>query len=124
MPVRSEAARWLLLVVLALGVALMHHVPSQHAQPQAAATVHAEHSAHADRTGLNPADRTEPSHDGHDLLHLCLAIAVGFLALLAPRLHLLGRAAIERPRVFPAAATVPVPRPVPRRLAELCVLRL
>ena len=118
MRVRSEALRWLLLVVLALGVALMHHVPAQHAQPQAAptATAHAEHSA--------PSDRTEPSHDGHDLLHLCLAIAVGFLALLAPRLRPLGRAAIEPPRVLPAAAAVPVPQPVPRRLAELCVLRL
>ena len=116
MRVRSEAVRWLLLVVLALGVALMHHVPTQHAQPQAPAAAHAEQPG--------PTDRTEPSHDGHDLLHLCLAVAVGFLALLAPRLRLLGRAAIEPLRVLPAAAGAPVSQPVPRRLAELCVLRL
>ncbi|MFC7339975.1 hypothetical protein [Saccharopolyspora griseoalba] len=116
MPAPSPMLRWILMAVLALGVAAMHHVPSQHAQPQIAATAHAEHPS--------PAEHPEPSPTGHDLLHLCLAVAVGFLVLLAPRLRLLALAPIEARRARPQAEAVPLAPPTPRRLAELCVLRL
>jgi hypothetical protein len=118
MSARSEVIRWVLLAVLALGVALMHHVPTAQTQPQVAATAHAAHAVHP-----SPAEHSEPAPASHELLHLCLAVAAGILVLLAPRLGLLGHAPIEERRVRAPAEAVPLAPPVPRRLAELCVLR-
>lgn len=118
MRVRSELMRWGLLVVLALCVVLMHHVPAEHdqAHPVAAVATHAAMTTEHDESPVAP---------GHGLLHLCLAIVVGFLAFAIPLFR----------RILSASADLPIrlvlasldrfrpPTPVPRRLAVLCVLR-
>lgn len=112
---RTGALRWILLLVLALGVLLMHHVPTQH---DSHPTQHAV-AAHAQ------ADSPDSAPDGHDALHLCLAIAASFLALVAPRLRLLIGTPSEMslPRLRRTLEQARPPDPLPRRLAALCVLR-
>lgn len=115
---RSRLVRWGLLVVLALGVVLMHHVPAQHDQPHPSAAV-AMHSA-------TPTEHGEPpAAPDHGLLHLCLAIAAGFIALLLPLLRRIASASAENPKPLAITAFTRFrpPTPVPRRLAVLCVLR-
>ncbi|TDC87089.1 hypothetical protein E1161_26340 [Saccharopolyspora aridisoli] len=112
---RTGAFRWALLVALALGVVLMHHVPAQH------------HSHHAGHVGVHAqveaSDDAAP--DGHDALHLCLAIAASFLVLLAPRLRMAAVVTAEMfvPRIWRTLQRARPPDPSPRRLAALCVLR-
>ncbi|WP_190823231.1 hypothetical protein [Saccharopolyspora pogona] len=117
MQARPRLVRWGILVVLALGVVLMHHVPAQHHEsPPAAAAMHA---------GM-PAEHSEPpAAPDHGLLHLCLAIAAGFIALLLPLLHRIASALAETPKPLAITAFTRFrpPTPVPRRLAMLCVLR-
>ncbi|MEV0697214.1 hypothetical protein AB0I53_04755 [Saccharopolyspora sp. NPDC050389] len=118
MQARSRLVRWGLLIVLALGVVLMHHVPAQHHQPHPPAAV-AMHTA-------MPAEHNEPpAAPDHGLLHLCLAIAAGFIALLLPLLRRIASASAETPKPLAITAFTRFrpPTPVPRRLAVLCVLR-
>ena len=99
----------------------LHDAPGPaHPGPHGVAPAGAQGAAHPDPRGV--------PHDGAShLLHLCLAVlAATGLALLAAWLFL-GRltlpiaitAARRRPRSRPAQR----PPPVPRRLAQLCVLR-
>lgn len=126
-----DPLRWVLLLVLALGVVLMHHVPAQAHEPApVAAAAHAVgHSPVTAHTDHAPVAQVEhhghPASPGHAALHLCLAIVVGFLVLLLPRLRRAARAVAGPPRALVAAppALAPPPVPVPRRLAALCVLR-
>ncbi|MCI2421745.1 hypothetical protein MOQ72_30345 [Saccharopolyspora sp. K220] len=118
MRARSELIKWGLLVVLALCVVLMHHVPAQHDQAHPPAAV-ATHSAMA-------AEHSAPSPmPDHGLLHLCLAIAAGFVLLLLPLLRRIASALAEPSRLLMRTALEQLrpPTPVPRRLAVLCVLR-
>ncbi|WP_148272033.1 hypothetical protein [Saccharopolyspora spinosa] len=119
MQARSRLVRWGLLVVLALGVVLMHHVPAQHheSHPPAAVAMH-----HA---GMPAGHGEPPAAPDHGLLHLCLAIAAGFIALLLPLLHRIASALAESPKPLAITAFTHFrpPTPVPRRLAVLCVLR-
>jgi len=114
--VRTGAFRWALLVALALGVVLMHHVPAQHDAHHAPHTV----GVHAQ---VNASDDAAPA--GHDALHLCLAVAASFLVLLASRLRLavLVTAEMLIPRIRRTLQRARPPDPLPRRLAALCVLR-
>ncbi|QIZ33665.1 hypothetical protein [Saccharopolyspora sp. ASAGF58] len=138
MQARSRLVRWGLLVVLALGVVLMHHMPAQHheshppAAPAAAAmhagmpTEHSEPPAAAAMHAGMPTERRElPAAPDHGLLHLCLAIAAGFIALLLPVLHRIASAlaGTPKPLAITAFTRFRPPTPVPRRLAMLCVLR-
>ncbi|MBB5157672.1 hypothetical protein [Saccharopolyspora phatthalungensis] len=119
MRIRSELMRWGLLVVLALCVVLMHHVPAQHD--------HAHHAPAAVATAAMPTpDHGEPPPaPDHGLLHLCLAIIAGFFALLLPFLRRIASGFAELPGLLARTALdrFRPPTPVPRRLAVLCVLR-
>ena len=132
---RTGALRWTLLLVLALGVLLMHHVPTQHVPTQHAPAHHvsaqpvpAQHDSHQVQRSVSAhaqVDSSDTAPDGHGVLHLCLALAVTFLALLAPRL---GRAVgapveVSLPRLRRTLERARPPDPLPRRLAALCVLR-
>ncbi|WP_406690427.1 DUF6153 family protein [Saccharopolyspora sp. ID03-671] len=114
---RPTALRWVLLLALALGVVLMHHVPAQHDSH------HSQHTATA-QVQVAASEHDDGSHE-HDLLHLCLAVAASFLALLAPRLRAdLGVIAeMPPPRFRRTLERARPPDPLPRRLAALCVLR-
>ncbi|MEB3371231.1 hypothetical protein [Saccharopolyspora mangrovi] len=114
---RTGALRFALLLALALGVVLMHHVPAQHDAH------HPQHSAAAHAQVEISDDSAAP--DGHGALHLCLAVAASFLALLAPRLRLLLGTIAEMllPRLRRTLERARPPDPLPRRLAALCVLR-
>ncbi|MCX2729369.1 hypothetical protein OOZ19_03880 [Saccharopolyspora sp. NFXS83] len=125
--------RWVPLILLVLGVVVMHHVPAHSAAHRAPSTAHAasgaglaEHEMTAASLGAPVAVAGAPSMPAHDPLHLCLAILAGLALLLLP---LLGNAIRPVP-VLAGSAAVPVrsrpraPPSVPRRLAELCVLRL
>jgi hypothetical protein len=114
--VRTGAFRWALLVALALGVVLMHHVPAQHDAH------HAQHTVGA-HVQVQASDDTAP--DGHDALHLCLAVAASFLLLLAPRLRLTAVVTAEMflSRIRRTLQRARPPDPLPRWLAALCVLR-
>ncbi|GAA4617516.1 hypothetical protein [Saccharopolyspora hordei] len=136
-----DPLRWVLLLVLALGVVLMHHVPAQahepapvaaaahavgHSPAAAHAVGHSPVTAHTDHAPVAQVEHHgHPASPGHAALHLCLAIVVGFLVLLLPRLRRAARAVAGPPRALVAAppALAPPPIPVPRRLAALCVLR-
>ncbi|MEU6702103.1 DUF6153 family protein [Pseudonocardia sp. NPDC046786] len=99
----------------------------------ATATGHSDHRADSASAPPAPVAAEQPmpaddgGHDATHALHLCLAVlAAAGLALLSAWLFL-GRlplpialtAARQRPRGRPAKR----PPPVPRRLAQLCVLR-
>ncbi|PRX45458.1 hypothetical protein B0I33_109121 [Prauserella shujinwangii] len=124
--------RWVLLCLLALGVVLMHHTGAEAEPPP---TAHATHAAHTMAEGTahgdehRPADGHPAPGGGHDLLHLCLAVAVaaGFalaLTLLSGRLAA-GRAPGPRGAVVPRSAARAPPRPGGRDLLHLaCVLRV
>ncbi|SFS89312.1 hypothetical protein [Saccharopolyspora flava] len=114
---RPTALRWALLLVLALGVVLMHHVPAQHEPHRHPATAQVQLTSE-----LTASDHDSPAHG---LLHLCLAVAASFLALLAPRLRAdLGVIAeMPPPRFRRTLERARPPDPLPRRLAALCVLR-
>lgn len=108
-------------MVLALGVVLMHHMPAQHheSHPPAAPAAAAMHA------GMPTERRELPAAPDHGLLHLCLAIAAGFIALLLPVLHRIASAlaGTPKPLAITAFTRFRPPTPVPRRLAMLCVLR-
>lgn len=122
--------RWVPLILLVLGVVLMHHVPAHsasHHGPSAAHTsVDAGPGEHNMAAEAARAVIEAPPMPAHDPLHLCLAILAGLAVLLLP---LLGNTIRHAPSPAGAAA-IPVrsrpraPPSVPRRLAELCVLRL
>lgn len=108
---RTGALRWALLPALALGLLLMHHVPAQHA-PQHSAVAHAQAAV------------SDATPDGHDVLHLFLAIAASFLAPLAPHAPgVFGTAEMFIPRFRRTLERARPPDPLPRRLAALRVLR-
>lgn len=113
---RTGAFRWALLVAIALGVVLMHHVPAQHDAH------HAQHTAGV-HVQVETSDDAAPG--GHDALHLCLAVMATFLVLLAPRLRLTVVVTAEMllPRNRRTLQRARPPDPLPRRLAALCVLR-
>jgi hypothetical protein len=124
--------RWGLLVVLALCVVLMHHVPAEHdqAHPPAAVATHAAMTTeHAQPPAAAVVMTTEhgesPAAPDHGLLHLCLAVVVGFLAFVVPLLRRASGASAELPKrlVLASLDRFRPPTPVPRRLAVLCVLR-
>jgi hypothetical protein len=127
----GPVGRWLLLVALVLGVALMHHIPASggHGAHGNAAAVAAAHSAAADH-GSCPCDHVSPApadDTGHAMLHLCLAIIVGVAVVVALWLRRVLRPAVQSlNRVLSRAGRERFrpPLPVPRRLAVLCVLRL
>ncbi|MFE3178581.1 hypothetical protein ACFXPA_48990 [Amycolatopsis sp. NPDC059090] len=115
----GSVQRVLLLFALALGIAVMHHVPSPgagHAMTSQMSVV-ASHDVAAD-SGM-PAGE-------HSMLHLCLAVlyAVGALVmgLLAFRRYTAVKTVFDGTRGSPAAD-----RPPDRRgrlvLTSLCVLR-
>ncbi|MFR9732040.1 hypothetical protein ACL03H_22675 [Saccharopolyspora sp. MS10] len=132
MEVRRGLVRWGLLVLLVLGVVLMHHVPGQHsgtgAPPPPSATS-AELTATASDGGGEGHHAPElggmSASSPHPLLHLCLAILIGFAAFLLARTWR-DRGA-RAPRPGPGARARPrwtrPPTPTARRLAALCVLR-
>ncbi|ATY11625.1 hypothetical protein CU254_15030 [Amycolatopsis sp. AA4] len=116
----GSVQRVLLLFALALGIAVMHHVPSPgtgHAMTSQV-SVETHSSAPAADSGM-PAGE-------HSMLHLCLAVlyAAGalVLGLLAFRRRPAAKAVFDGTRGSPAAD-----RPPDRRgrvvLASLCVLR-
>lgn len=136
----------LLVLPILLGLVAMHALvapaaPSPPADPGHTVGGHAahrsdDHGAHrSDRPATAPPvavghDQPPAGHGDHDaahLLHLCLAVlAAAGLALVSAWLFL-GRPALpgsaaparHRGRGIPAAR----PPPLPRRLAQLCVLR-
>jgi hypothetical protein len=113
-------ARWVLLCALALGVVAMHHVPDP------GPTMSMAHS-----TVMVAADQQQASPempDMQDMLHMCLAVLGGLLAL-GLALFLLGAVESLRSARFRAAATeVPARSPPWRRgrdiLGSACVLRV
>jgi hypothetical protein len=136
LPVRR---RWLALfgpavVGLLLGLVGMHHLSATTdppGQPPVASLV-AERPANGPLTGHPPGEHAGhgagTSPEGHsDLLHLCLAvlgaivIAVGALGPRwgRPAVSIVGTRGPQRPRTSSRGP----PPPVPRRLAQLCVLR-
>ncbi|WP_037363431.1 hypothetical protein [Amycolatopsis orientalis] len=115
----GSVQRVLLLFALALGVAVMHHVPSPgagHAMTSQVSVVAAPETV---------ADSGMPAGE-HSMLHLCLAVlyAAGalILGLVAFRRYEAVRAVFDGTRGSPAAG-----RPPDRRgrdvLTSLCVLR-
>jgi hypothetical protein len=132
MHVRSGVVRWGLLVALALGVVLMHHAqgpyvsasPPTHALAVNAAPITA---AADDGCECHPAGEHNgaPFSSGHDLLHLCLAILIGFAAFLLVAFRRGPGAAIASPRrsLAPPGLRRRPPIPVAQRLAALCVMR-
>lgn len=139
---RLLLGRWLMLVLLAFGVVVMHHAPLMHVQEPAPPAATASHLAHADQAmpaggdggehgihgSLVSAGGGSDVGTGHGFLHLCLAIlaaaAAGLLAVLLSR----ARVVLQWPSTWSpleaCAGWFPPPLPVPRRLAVLCVLRL
>ncbi|MGW7535425.1 hypothetical protein [Amycolatopsis sp. NPDC054798] len=118
----GSAQRILLLFALALGVAVMHHVPSPgsgHAMTSQMSVVEAHHAA------APAADSGMPAGE-HSMLHLCLAVlyAAGalVLGLLALRRYTSVKLVFDGTRGSPIAD-----RPPDRRgrtvLTSLCVLR-
>lgn len=118
---------------LALGLIGMHHVLLRGATPQAAVVESVpmmvepggSPSGHLPAVDAPMSDR----HADHlaDLLHLCLAVLIGVLALVIA-LFLVRRGGDELPHVVritwsSAGGSRAPPPTVPRRLALLCVLR-
>ncbi|WP_250549964.1 DUF6153 family protein [Pseudonocardia sp. H11422] len=140
---RPWPVRAVVVLSLLVGLIGMHQLPVASDQPDvrhgavaAVATTpvgaiepaaHAGPHEPAGHPGPGAAPAPAGSHGDHgDLLHLCLAVltAVGLLAVAAVLLGLLRHvlAAPRRPagvRIRPRGP----PPPVPRRLAQLCVLR-
>lgn len=141
----SAAARVLRLRELVFAVALigvvaglvsMHHVLVSGAGAAMSDTPAAALVVHDPVVAIGGApDMAEPEpgqgHGGHgrsahDLLHLCLAVLVGGVAI-ALALFTLRRSGVTsvpkaRPAFLATGSRAP-PLPVPRRLALLCVLR-
>lgn len=133
MGVRPGFLRWGLLVALLLGVVLMHHIPYQHdrphAEPPSAVTAELPLPSATSDDGCDCHHASEhsgaPTPSPHDLLHLCLAILIGFAAFFLARVRCRRGTATPGPGsllAVPGARTRP-PVPVARRLAALCVLR-
>lgn len=142
---RSTNGYGWLLALLAFGVMVMHHAPLAHASdsapmpmPPALVQLHGTHAAQAadvphaqvgrsaEPAAHSSPDR-QPAHE-HGWLHLCLAILAAAIVLFAA--HALRASALLPKAPFRAAALGPgrsrsrPPPPLPRRLAQLCVLRL
>ncbi|MFD2472969.1 hypothetical protein [Amycolatopsis silviterrae] len=121
----GSVQRVLLLFALALGIAVMHHVPSPGAAHGSAGSVHAMASQMPAAETAAVTDSGMPAGE-HSMLHLCLAVLYAAGALV------LGLLAFRR---YPTVATTPdgtrgspaVDRPPDRRgrtvLTSLCVLR-
>lgn len=131
MHVRSQVVRWGLLLALALGLVLMHHIPRPHDSTSPPA--HAVSAASITEVAGEACDR-HPSTDhsgaplsspGHGALHLCLAILIGFAVvwLLALRLSPCTTAPGLKHGLAPPGEDEHPPIPVSRRLAVLCVMR-
>lgn len=130
MHVRSGIARWGLLVVLTLGVVLMHHAPGQHGlhspPPHSATASTAVSTAEQGRERPHSAEHGDmPASSPHQLLHLCLAILLGFATFLffwrRRRPATLASHSRRWLSLWPQGARPPVP--LARRLAVLCVMR-
>lgn len=132
MHVRSRVVRWGLLIALALGVVLMHHTPGPHVSASPPAHTHAMSAAPATAAsegGCECAHSGEhsggPISSGHDALHLCLAILIGFAVFALMALRRGPGATVPSPGrglSSPGLRRRP-PIPVSRRLAVLCVMR-
>ncbi len=138
--------RSLLLAILAVAVAGMHHLagPSAHihrndhaapishaarAVDEAVVATHRSCHQRCPQLLIAPDGHDTPvGHDSGHLLHLCLAVllaAAGFaLMLIALGSHPLRRARVGGSTEYPMAFARPPPLPTSRRLACLCVLRL
>ncbi|MEV4646378.1 DUF6153 family protein [Saccharopolyspora sp. NPDC049357] len=132
MHVRSRVARWGLLVALALGVVLMHHAPGPHVSESPPAHTLAMSAAPITATADDGCECRHagehsgaPFSSGHDVLHLCLAILIGFAAfvLMAFRRGPGPTAAGPARSSTPPGMRGRPPIPVARRLAVLCVMR-
>ncbi len=118
----GSVQRVLLLFALALGVAVMHHVPS----PGAGHAMTSQMSVEAHSALPAPAAESGMPAGEHSMLHLCLAVlyAAGalVLGLLAFRRYPAVKAVFDGTRGSPATD-----RPPDRRgrtvLTSLCVLR-
>ncbi|MGW4402371.1 hypothetical protein ACWEHA_44315 [Amycolatopsis nivea] len=121
----GSVQRVLLLFALALGVAVMHHVPSPDAGHAMTSQLSAEAHSLAPASPAPAADSGMPAGE-HSMLHLCLAVlcAAGalVLGLLAFRRYPAVKTVFDGTRGSPAAD-----RPPDRRgrtvLTSLCVLR-
>ncbi|WP_133251800.1 DUF6153 family protein [Actinomycetospora cinnamomea] len=143
-PLPADRTGRLLLLAVALGLVLMHHVVGAHQHTAAEVAVTAapsahpggEHpAAHEAQPGMTVASSAallhhHPDGGGHDhadsLLHLCLVALVGAAVVL---LTLVLAAAWWRSPARPSAqgarwAAAPRAPPTSSRLAELQVLRL
>ncbi|SFQ79149.1 hypothetical protein [Amycolatopsis rubida] len=120
----GSVQRVLLLFALALGVAVMHHVPSPGAGHAMTSQMSVE--AHSVAPALAAATDSGMPAGEHSMLHVCLAVlyAAGalVLGLLAFRRRTAAQAIFDGTRGSPAAG-----RPPGRRgravLTSLCVLR-
>ncbi|MFN2495107.1 MAG: hypothetical protein ABR608_04255 [Pseudonocardiaceae bacterium] len=129
MPVAMRPWLWGLSAVLLLGLVLMHHAPGYQEHHDGPAVAHSvlvsSGSEVADPSGCPcPADTRSPVVP--DLLHLCLAVMVSAILLLAPLLLGLSPsppAGAPGQWVRSALDFLRPPPPVPRRLAALGVLR-
>jgi hypothetical protein len=113
-------ARWVLLCALALGVVAMHHVPD----PGPSMTM--DHSV-VMPTGVT-ADQQQAPSDMGDMLHVCLAVLGGLLALALTLFLLTSMPEVSTARFRAAPAGIPARAPPWRRgrdiLESACVLRV
>jgi hypothetical protein len=123
----EQGLRWLLLCLLLLGVVSMHHFmpPAAHDQPSAAMVAPGAHGADPMQQPHSPA----PAPDqGHDLLHLCMAVlgAVAGLLLIVLLLTTSWLARTLPPRRPPVNRRAGRPPDLSGRtlLSSVCVLRL
>ncbi|WP_407690560.1 DUF6153 family protein [Saccharopolyspora rhizosphaerae] len=129
---RSRIVRWGLLIALALGVVLMHHTPGPHASTNPEAHTSAVSAAPITAASDESCECHHPGEhsgvpfpSGHEVLHLCLAVVIGFAAsvVLAFRRRW-GAVVAGRVRsLAPPGVRGRPPAPTARRLAVLCVMR-
>jgi hypothetical protein len=120
-------ARWVLLCALALGVVAMHHVPAP-AHDMSAMPLSVSISAPSQTTAAEHLPASDGMQRMQDMLHMCLAVLGGLLAL-GLALFLLGSVSgAARPRSGGVRSGVPARAPPWRRgrdiLGSACVLRV
>ncbi|GAB2966152.1 DUF6153 family protein [Saccharothrix stipae] len=124
---RARALHWALVWAVVLAVVGMHHLGTHDATAHSATTV-----VCCDHIGPVASPEHEPvpaPGEGHDIVHLCLAVLYAALGLSLAVLLLRRRAAGDVSRRLSARtmtprAPPPRPRGTPAVLASLCVLRL
>lgn len=127
---RRGALRGVIALALLLGLVGMHHVvnTAPAAAPPAMTAPVAASSATVAATAVDHAAHSGGgAHEHSDVLHLCAAVLAA-VVITAFGVGLRWRAAVHvvarrRGPVRPRTSSRAPPPPVPRRLAQLCVLR-